>query len=949
VTIQIGRRSFLFALMFVAACCARVAAQSGSGVAAIEGVVTDPDDRAIPDALVLILSGETGYERAIFTDGRGRYFAPAMPVGSYAIDVSAKGFAHVEQLGVQLAVGATETRNFSLKIADVSETITVTAADAATRLDKDDTATSTVVGSRSVEMLPIRGRDFTEFVQLAPAIAQESDRNGLVIGGQRSINSNIAIDGTDFNDALQGNQRGGNEGVFFFPQAAVREFQVVRSGATAEVGRTNSGFVNVVTKSGSNEVHGEAFYYDREKALTSPDAFGRHLNNQQSQMGGSIGGPIVHDRMFVFGAAEQSLLEVPYFVQFDAQAPGVVVPANLLAQQGEQRSTNNPTAAFARTDAVVGSGLFNLQGTYTRLHGENFNFDTVQLNLAPSTNFMRKSDSIGVKAGLTSVFGVGLLNDLRGQIATDDRAEIPNARTAQITITGFGNLGGDSGRPRDYETTRYEITDQMTSTIGAHRLRFGVDYNVNSVKQEREDNIQGRYDFKSLSDYLAGRINRYRQTVLVFDPADALFQGTQREIAGYAQDKISVGANFTASAGLRWEGQWNPQPARPNPAIPYTAYIPNDLRQWQPRAGMAWDATGSGRTVIRASGGLYAARTPATLFQRVFTDNGITTVAVDSKFDPAVLNALTVPNPLSGVPAGIRVAAPRVFGFDPDFRNPRSVQGSATVERLVGDSVTLSISYVHSTTSDLQRRLDRNLFPPVVNSAGMPIFPLVRPNPTIGILSVNESTARSRYDALAASFTRRMTTRFQMQANYAYALNMDDDSNEHLFRREPALNPFDLGAEWSYSKNDVRHNLNVNTLAELPGGFTGGAILFARTGMPYTPTIGFDTQNDGNDDNDRAIIDGHVVGRNSFRQPAFFDLDVRLMKAFRFGTGREFELIAEAFNVTRAKNLNFGPDALDPRGTAAQPVATAGQPLFAPSTARFGGPRQLQLGMRMVF
>src|SRR5919198_1882782 len=114
VTIQIGRRPLLLALMLVAACCARVAAQSGSGVAALEGVVTDPDNRAIPDALVLIVSNETGYERAMFTDTHGRYFAPLMPVGSYTIDVSAKGFAHVEQPAVRLTVGATETRNFSL-------------------------------------------------------------------------------------------------------------------------------------------------------------------------------------------------------------------------------------------------------------------------------------------------------------------------------------------------------------------------------------------------------------------------------------------------------------------------------------------------------------------------------------------------------------------------------------------------------------------------------------------------------------------------------------------------------------------------------------------------------------------------------------------------------------------------------------------------------------------
>jgi hypothetical protein len=400
---------------------------------------------------------------------------------------------------------------------------------------------------------------------------------------------------------------------------------------------------------------------------------------------------------------------------------------------------------------------------------------------------------------------------------------------------------------------------------------------------------------------------------------------------------------------VRWEGQWNPQPTKPNPAIPETAFIPNDLKQWQPRGGLAWDVNGSGETVVRLSGGLYDARTPATLFQRVFTDNGITTVAVDSKFDPAVLSKLTFPNALTGVPVGLKVAAPRVFGFDPTFENPRSWQGSATLEQLVGQSFTVSLSYVHSSTKNLQRRLDRNLFPPTIDATGMPIFPLTRPYPTIGALSINESTAHSQYDALAVSLTRRLANHFQMQANYALARNMDDDSNEHLFRRETAQNPFDLAAEWSYAKNDVRHNVNFNALAELPGGFMAGAILFARTGTPFNPIIGFDTQNDANDENDRAIINGHVVGRNSLRQPAFFDLDLRLMKAFRFGASREIELIAEMFNVTRAANLNFGVDGVSPYGTPAQPVASGGQPLFAPSTARFGGPRQVQLGMRLVF
>jgi hypothetical protein len=941
------RRGLAPALLILLVAAAPAAAQSGSGVAAMEGTVTDPDARPVSGALVIVISSETGYTRSVYTDAHGRYFASTMPVGTYMVAVSATKFATIQRMGVRLSVGTTETINFALTIAKLEETVTVRAA--APLLDKDQTATSTTVGARAVADLPIRGRDFTEFVQLTPAITQESDRNGLVIAGQRSINSNVAIDGTDFNDALQGNQRGGNEGVFFFPQAAIREFQVVRSGAAPEIGRTNSGFINVVTKSGSNSVAGEAFYYDREKTLTSPDAFGRTLNNQQNQFGGSVGGPLRQDRAFLFAAGEQSLLKIPYVVHFDQQAAGVTVPAEFLAMQGEQRGTNNPSAGFVRTDVVVGSGgLLNLQGTYSRLRGDNFNFDTLQLNQAVTTNFSRQSESIGGKAGLTTVFGPGILNEIRGQIATDDRDEIPNLRTALVTITGFGNFGGDSGRPRAYHTTRYEATDQVNLTWGLNRLRFGFDFNVNDVAQQREDNIQGRYDFKSLADFMARKVGRYRQTVLVFNPEDALFSGRQTEAAGFVQDKVALG-DVTLSGGVRWEGQWNPQPTKPNPAIPFTAFIPNDLKQWQPRAGLAWSVGGADRTVVRLSGGLYVARTPATLFQRVFTDNGITTAAVDSKFDPAVLNALTYPLPLTALPADVRVAAPRVFGFDPEFRNPRSWQGSATVEQMIGQTVTLSVGYLMNSTQNLQRRLDRNLFQPTINPTGLPIFPSTRPDPSIGALSINESTARSRYDALAVSLTHRLASRFQMQANYALARNMDDDSNEHLFRRETALNPFDLAPEWAYSKNDVRHNVNFNAIADVPGGFTAGAILFARTGTPYTPIVGFDTQGDANDENDRAIIDGHVVGRNSFRQPAFFDLDVRLMKSFRLGGGRRVELIGEAFNVTRAQNLNFGPDAVSVFGTPAQPVATAGQPLFAPSTARFGGPRQIQLGTRIVF
>jgi hypothetical protein len=294
------------------------------------------------------------------------------------------------------------------------------------------------------------------------------------------------------------------------------------------------------------------------------------------------------------------------------------------------------------------------------------------------------------------------------------------------------------------------------------------------------------------------------------------------------------------------------------------------------------------------------------------------------------------------------VAPPQVVGFDPDFKNPRANQVSAGVEHQIGKGVAASLNYLHISTDHLQRRVDRNLFPPTIDATGMPIFPKTRPDSTIGILSVNESTAKSRYDAVVTSVQARYG-RLNAQATYTLAWNKDDDSNERTFNRETALNPFDVSSEWAWAKQDARHTVSVSGVADLPGGVAFGVVLLARSAIPYTAVIGVDTQNDGNDVNDRAIIDGHVSARNAFRQPSFFDLDLRVVKAIRVGKSNRIDLIAELFNTTGAANKNFGADAVSNFGTPQAPVATAGQPLFAPTTARYGGPRQLQLGARFAF
>ena len=247
-------------------------AQSEAGRAALDGRVTDASNKVISGAEIAIRQAQTGIERKVITNGDGEFRALALPVGVYTIEAVSFGFAASRAENVALTVGETKSVNFTLQVASVSTQVTV--VDQTQVVNGTDVSSATSLNERAIEDLPMRGRNFAQFLQLTPNSVQEQNRFGIVVNGQRSINSNISIDGVDFNDPLQGGQRGGgaNQSEYFFPQIAVREFQVVRDGASAEVGRTNSGYVNVVTKSGTNAYHGEGFYNNRNGSLTSPDA-----------------------------------------------------------------------------------------------------------------------------------------------------------------------------------------------------------------------------------------------------------------------------------------------------------------------------------------------------------------------------------------------------------------------------------------------------------------------------------------------------------------------------------------------------------------------------------------------------------------------------------------------------------------------------------------------------
>src|SRR5258708_6481645 len=573
-----------------------VYAQWDAGAGALGGTVNTADGKAAATASVRVRYTDTGYVRDLQSDEAGQCNALALAVGLYFVQAS-KGELKTPEIEASVTVGRTHTTVLALnstteQASDEKQTQTQTQTmvmNVDSPIDTREVSSSSSVYLRSIATAPIRGRAFPDFVQMTPDIYQESDRNGLVISGQRSINSYVALDGADFNDPLQGNQRGGNDPVFFFPLSAVREFQVVRSGADAEVGRTNAGFVNAVTKSGTNDWHGEAFYTNRNSDFTASDAFGNPAVNMQHQFGGAVGGPIRKDKAFFFISAEQNYLNLPFTVQFQPQAAGVSLPASLLALQGTKEGTNNTTAIFARLDySPTYKHALNIEYLFANLDAKDFGLVPRTNDQAETMNFDRQGSSMAVKASLISVFTSSLLNELRGQIANDDRFEKPNTFAPMVVITGVGTIGGEVTHPRLFDNTRYELTDNVSLTRGRHSLRFGVDSNLTPASQLRETFLAGRYDFKTLSDFKIGKVARYRGTLPTGDSNQLLYHGTEQEFGFFVQDKFPVTRTLTVNAGFRWDGQWNPQPSRPNPAFAQTSHIPTDLAMWQPRLGLSW-------------------------------------------------------------------------------------------------------------------------------------------------------------------------------------------------------------------------------------------------------------------------------------------------------------------------------------------------------------------------
>ncbi|MFN2572759.1 MAG: TonB-dependent receptor plug domain-containing protein, partial [Gemmatimonadales bacterium] len=836
------------------------------------------------------------------------------------------------------------------------------------------------------------------------------DGDELSIGGQKGIHNNVSVDGADFNNPFFGEQRGGQRPPFTFNLDAVQEIVVTSSGANAEFGRSSGGFVNVVTKSGTNNLHGSVHYYGKDGALSGIAHHGTQSLSPdftQHQFGFTAGGPIKRDRAFFFVAYDQQIYDetkqtdpnriaAPLRAWMDTAFGGA-----LANDYGSIARTNNARALLAKLDFRL-SDRHNasIKYNYTWSEQANGTFDVD--SWGRSANGLEQDHSNAVNGSLISYLGPRVANEFRFQYSREDRPrpyDGPRSSLLGSDPTGTGQrpfpdvaldfagsyrFGMPFFLPVDYYDTRVQLVDNVSFAKGNHFFKLGGEYNrVNSV-QTFIGFANSRYIFSSVAGFLGyvandsnyvecsnstprtdgtcpggsitGPVLLYLQQAGVGRPVrDAGTQSIpQTELDVYVQDTWKPNPNWTFNYGLRWSAQIEPSLLSPRDSTAYAPLygttvtnaqgtfnfpsdgtIPSDKKMIQPRLGIAWDPHGDGRSVVRASAGVYYARIPGLNLASTRSTDGYRGVTLfgSSATIPFGLPAPSFPNLFpSQVPLS-SVFAPSVFVFDKNFRNPRTLNVTLGYERQVAADLGLTLSYTHAKTDNVTRFINRN-----DAAFGTPF-------PSLGTLTVVESSAKSNYNGLTVGLKRVLDPNFQFQVNYTLSWDKADDDNERdpfTFRYARADN---LAPEYGYSDRDQRHRFNGWMVAHIGGGLFLNNRLSIYSAQPTSASCGPSPFSPfappkgqrATSALDRNCLDGSVLQRNTLRKDnSYFSWDVGLTWPFNVGSGR-VELIAQVFNVLGNENFR------DPASTSL---------LFNfDGTIRsgLGDPQQTQIGVHWVF
>ena len=860
----------------------------------ILGTVRDPQGAVIPNASVSAKNTETGAERTAMSDITGGFIITSVPAGAYQVTASASGFKEEVRSPVTMTVGASVRVDFTLSVGAVSEKVEVTG-----EAPQVDTTTSTMaglVGDTTIRELPLNGRDWLQLGALQagvligltrdPSLAANITHGAglyLTISGGRATQNVFMVDGLVINDEANkspGSALGVNLGV-----DAIKEFSVLTSTYSAEFGRSAGGVINSITKSGTNTIHGSAFYFMRNSALDARNFFDQQIPPfRRHQFGGSIGGPIKKDKLFFFANYEglrQFLSQSfsPRTLSPNARqgilASGVTVPVDPRIK---------PYLAFfpipnGAINGDIGNYVFGggqlgvenyvigrvdyLTNAKTSIYG-SYMFDQSR-NAGPDVYNEKQVGDRGRDQRITlsfqHAFSPTVLNTLNAGLSRD-RANaaidvpgsatlpaltdkslgyLPGQNPGTLTISGIntptstgGGIGATGGDQLWW--TDPQVNDNVVWVKGRNNIRIGASMEAIRDNLDVGHNPLGDWQFSSVQNFLTAMPTQFASAL----PGLGTYRGIREKIFGlYIQDDIRVRPSLTLNLGVRYEPATtmsivhglavnnkilsDPQISTGNPM-----YQNPTLRNFAPRVGLAWDPFGNGKTSVRAGFGIFDIEPlPNLLSGNInhtypFNENGQLLNPPPSSFPNGAVGLLGATG-LSG------------YYLQPNPPVAYKEQWNLNIERQLTSSLSVTAGYVGSRGVHLPIRYgDTDVVPQTlvtIGPGGNLLFPTtgpirrINPNPIFGLITATEWNGYSIYHSLQVNVTQRFSHGFSFQGVYQWSKNIDVGSSElnqaDTFNNVDNPYPFDPNLNRGVADWDVPHHLALNFVWDAPSLHSG--------------------------------------------------------------------------------------------------------------------------------
>lgn len=884
-------RGFLYLLFLLFTSFAIAQTFRGS----ITGTVTDSSGAAVGGAEVKVVSSETGLTRTVITSDDGNFTASELPPGGYSLTVTHEGFRTATVKNIAVTVTAPARANVSLTPGEVKESVTVEAV-----VPLVETTSNTMGGTieaKEVEDLPVNGRDFTKLLVLVPGATGDpvgsTDSPGsfglFSVNGNRGRSNNYLLDGTDMNDGYR-NLPSINEGGVFgtpatvLPVDALAEVPVI-SGGEAQYGRNSGAIVNLVTKSGTNKVHGSLYGFFRDGFSDARNYFNtkdQPKNNfHNDQFGLSLGGPIVKDRTFWFVSYEgqrehgglPTLGAIPTQANITAATPvGGINPviAGILATNPwgtlPASGSNNVTFTvpfYNRVESFIGK-IDQHIGKSDLLTGRYFFGDSIQgfpLGLvaggtgAPGFNTVTPTRINVISTSYTKVFSPALLLELRfgynrfhetfrAQDIGFDPSSIGldtlGAGTSSldfgmplIQVGQFSSFGSNLANPRGRTDNNYQLFGNMNWTHGNHNWKWGYEWRRTSIDGYFDNGYRGKLIFADLADFLAGI--PYKGRSAMGESSRTSFQSSN---ALYLQDSWRASSKLTLNFGLRWDyygviGADNNaftilNKTTGNLVHPKELY-PKDWKNFAPRVSLAYDLTGKGRTVVRAGWGVFYDAFSQDFFVGQLPFN---TYNPGPAYNDIQFSFSTVSQIVSGQPVFTGYASTDVFTVDQRLRTPYVQNYNLNIEHQLSNNIALQVGYVGSAGRKLFRYVDINQVNPATGTVAFPQY---------GYINQFESSSSSSYNSLQSSFKIRNWHGVTSTLNYTWGHSIDNasDGQDYVPNASQPDNSFNPGAERASSNFDTRQRVQWFWSYDLPlgksrlaDGWSLNSIVTYSTGQP---------------------------------------------------------------------------------------------------------------------